>query len=186
MDSTTSDSALAVAIGRYDQDALAEAYNRHGGAVFALARRVIRSRELAEEVTQEIFLRLWHKPQRFDPERGKLRSFLLSDTHGRAIDMIRSEGARKTREEREAAIAPQPQESVEGSVWQNVASAEIRQALMELSSDERAAIELAYFGGLTYREVAERLGQPEGTVKSRIRTGMKRLKVQLSALGVMP
>ena len=71
MSTHTSDAALAVAIGRYDRDALAEAYNRHGSAVFALARRIVRSRELAEEVTQEVFLRLWHKPQRFDPERGK-------------------------------------------------------------------------------------------------------------------
>lgn len=181
-----SDSALAVAIGRYDRDALAEAYNRHGSAVFALARRLVRSRELAEEVTQEVFLRLWHKPQRFDPERGKLRSFLLADTHGRSIDMIRAEGARKAREEREAVLEPRVTESVEGTVWKNVASEEIREALLSLTADERAAIELAYFGGLTYRQVAEHLDQPEGTVKSRIRNGMKRLKVELTASGVMP
>ncbi|MBT8198392.1 MAG: sigma-70 family RNA polymerase sigma factor, partial [Acidimicrobiia bacterium] len=109
MTTHTSDAALAVAIGRYDRDALAEAYNRHGSAVFALARRIVRSRELAEEVTQEVFLRLWHKPQRFDPERGKLRSFLLSDTHGRSIDMIRAEGARRAREEKDAVLAPRAQ-----------------------------------------------------------------------------
>ena len=181
-----SDAALVVAIGRYDEAALATLYERHGTAVFALSRRLLTSRDMAEEVTQEIFLRLWNRPQRFDPDRGSLRSFLLSDTHGRSIDMLRSERARKDREIREGRMAPSQSRDIEGEVWSKVASEQVRAAIATLSDGERKAIELAYFGGYTYREVATMLGEPEGTIKSRIRTGMKRLRISLTAAGVMP
>jgi RNA polymerase sigma-70 factor (ECF subfamily) len=184
--SEVSDAALVVAIGRYDEAALEEAYERHGNAVFALARRLLSNRDMAEEVTQEIFLRLWNRPQRFDPERGSLRAFLLSDTHGRSIDVVRSERARREREAKESRMMPRETTDIEGEVWAKVASEQVRTAIATLSDGERRAIELAYFGGYTYREVAEMLGQPEGTVKSRIRTGMKRLKAALTAEGVMP
>lgn len=180
-----SDAALVVALARYDQTALATVYERHSGAVFALARRLVRDRALAEEVTQEIFLRLWNRPERFDPERGALRSFLLADTHGRSIDMLRSELARKDREEREARVAPAVPRTVEGEVLSRVTSETVRAAIASLKEGERKAIELAYFGGLTYREVAEHLGEPEGTIKSRIRSGMARLRVELKASEVL-
>ena len=93
-----SDAALVVAIGRWRQDALAEAYRRHAGAVFGLASRVVSARTLAEEVVQEVFLRLWDTPDRFDPERGSLRSYLLAQCHGRSVDLVRSEQSRRTRE----------------------------------------------------------------------------------------
>ena len=181
-----SDANLVVAVARFDQGALSELYERHSTAVFALARRLVKSRELAEEVTQEIFMRLWNRPERFDPSRGALRSFLLADTHGRSIDMLRSELARKEREKKEQLMDVRPVADIESQVWSNVASDEIRAAVASLSEGERKAIELAYFSGYTYRQVAEALGEPEGTVKSRIRSGMKRLKGQLSAAGVMP
>ena len=184
--SEPSDANLVVAVARFDQGALAELYERHGTAVFALARRLVKSRELAEEVTQEIFMRLWNRPERFDPSRGALRSFLLADTHGRSIDMLRSELARKEREKKEHVMDVRHTADVESQVWSNVASDEIRAAVASLSDGERQAIELAYFSGYTYRQVAEALGEPEGTVKSRIRTGMKRLKGQLTAAGMMP
>ena len=184
--SDPSDASLVVAVGRFDQGALSQLYERHGTSVFALARRLVNSRELAEEVTQEIFMRLWNRPERFDPARGALRSFLLADTHGRSIDMLRSELARKEREKKEHLRDVRQTADVESEVWSNVASDEVRTAVANLGDGERKAIELAYFGGLTYRQVAETLGEPEGTVKSRIRTGMKRLKSELSAAGVMP
>lgn len=186
MGSDPSDASLVVAVARFDQGALSELYERHGTAVFALARRLVNNRELAEEVTQEIFMRLWNRPERFDPDRGALRSFLLADTHGRSIDMLRSELARKEREKKEQLRDVRQTADVESQVWSNVASDEVRTAVANLAEGERKAIELAYFGGLTYRQVAEALGEPEGTVKSRIRTGMKRLKSELSAAGVMP
>ena len=184
--SEPSDANLVVAVARFDQGALAELYERHGTPVFALARRLVRSRELAEEVTQEVFMRLWNRPERFDPSRGALRSFLLADTHGRSIDMLRSELARKQREKKEQLMEVRQTADVESQVWSNVASDEVRAAVSALSPAEREAIELAYFNGYTYRQVAEALGEPEGTIKSRIRTGMKRLKGQLAASGVMP
>ena len=97
-----SDAQLAVAIGRFRDDALAEAYRRHGGAVFALARRVTGDSGDAEDVTQEVFLRLWNQPDRFDADRGSMRSFLLAQSHGKAVDLVRSRTARARREERDA------------------------------------------------------------------------------------
>ncbi len=179
------DAALMVAIGRYHDDALAEAYRRHGGAVYGLARRLLRNAALAEEVTQEVFTRLWDRPERFDPDRGSLRAFLMADSHGRAVDLIRAEDARRSREERDARLAPAVSGGdLEQEVWSLVASEQVRVALASLSDDERQAIELAYFGGQSYRQVAESLSQPEGTVKSRIRSGLRRLRVELSAAGV--
>lgn len=180
-----SDAALVVSIGRFDESALSEAYNRHGGPVFALARRLLKRRDLAEEVTQEIFMRLWTRPERFDPARGSLRSFLLSDTHGRAVDLLRSELARKAREERQGRLAGAPAADVEGEALTRVTNDKVRNALNALNENERSAIALAYFGGYSYRQVAEELGEPEGTVKSRIRTGMKRLRSELAAAGVV-
>src|SRR3954449_12765029 len=90
-----SDVNLVIAIGRYDQDALTEVYRRHGSAVFGLATRLLHDRSLAEDVTQTVFVRFWEQPDRFDPDRGALRSFLLSHTHSRAVDLIRAETARR-------------------------------------------------------------------------------------------
>jgi len=179
-----SDAALVVAIGRYQQLALAEAYRRHAGAVFGLSKRLLNDAARAEEIVQEVFVRLWNEPQRFDPDRGTLRSFLLSNAHGRSIDLIRSESARRRREEREVREQADGGYDVAHEVWDMALAEHVREALEALGDDERAAIELAYFGGLTYREVAERLGQPEGTVKSRIRTGLKRLRSELAGVGV--
>ena len=97
-----SDAQLVTAIARFSEVALAEVYRRHGGAVFGLAKRVMGSATEAEDVTQEVFLRLWNQPDRFDPARGSLRSFLLAQSHGRAVDAIRSSSSRRRREARDA------------------------------------------------------------------------------------
>ena len=93
-----SDAALVLGIARYRQEALAEVYRRHAGAVFALARRVLNETHVAEEVVQEVLLKLWSQPDRFDPDRGSLRSFLLTQTHSRAVDIVRSDSSRRRRE----------------------------------------------------------------------------------------
>lgn len=179
-----SDAALVVAIGRYRDDALAEAYRRHAGAVFALARRVVNSKDLAEEVVQEVFLRLWNAPDKFDPDRGSLRSYLLSHTHGRSVDLLRSESSRKRREETDARRTAESGYDLEHEVHDLAIADHVKVAIDALPVGERKAIELAYFGGHTYREVATMLDQPEGTVKSRIRSGMKRLAGELTAAGI--
>jgi RNA polymerase sigma-70 factor (ECF subfamily) len=173
-----SDAALVVAIGRWREDALAEVFRRHAGAVHALARRVHAAS--ADEVTQEIFLRLWRAPDRYDPARGSLRSFLMAQPHGRAVNALRSDSSRRRREEREAARSAESGYDIEHEVWDMALAAHVQEAVRSLPPDERRAIELAYFGGHTYREVALLLDEPEGTVKSRIRAGLRRLRAGLS------
>lgn len=180
----TSDAALVVAVGRWREDALAEAYRRHAGAVFGLASRVLADRTLGEEVVQEVFLRLWDHPDRFDPARGSLRSYLLADCHGRSVDRVRSESSRRAREERHQRRQAEAGYDLEHEVCDIVVAEHVREALQRLPEGERQAIELAYFGGKTYREVAQDLGQPEGTVKSRIRSGLRHLRAELSDAGV--
>ena len=180
-----SDAALAVGIARYRKEALAEAYRRHAGAVYGLARRLLAVDALAEEVVQEVFLRLWHQPDRYDPARGSLRSFLLAHAHGRAVDLLRSEGARRQREERDVRATAEAGYDIDREVWDMATAQRVRSAVSTLPQTERVAIELAYFGGFTYREAADRLGQPEGTVKSRIRSGLKRLRGELAAAGIV-
>ncbi len=179
-----SDVTLAMAIARWDQEALAEVYRRNAGPVFGLARRVLGDAAVAEEVVQEVFLRLWHEPGRYDPERGSLRTFLLSQVHSRAVDMLRSDTARRQREVRDARSTASGQYDVEHEFLDIAVAEGVRDALGVLQPGERSAIELAYFGGHTYREVAVILGEPEGTIKSRIRSGMRRMHSSLAAKGL--
>lgn len=181
---TASDAVLVVAISRYRQDALAEAYRRHAGAVFALARRLLADTTLAEEIVQEVFLRIWNSPEKFDPERGSLRSYLLAQCHGRSVDLLRSETARRIREERDARRTAEAGYDLEHEVLDLSVAERIKDALTALPEGERHAIALAYFGGHTYREVAELLDEPEGTVKSRIRAGLKRMRSELVGAGL--
>jgi RNA polymerase sigma-70 factor, ECF subfamily len=175
----TTDAELAARIVSRDRSALEAAFKDLGGAVKSVAGRVLRDDVLAEDVAQETFLALWNAPEKFDPARGSLRTFLLTIAHRRAVDLIRSEVARSNREAR----PPDEQHyDVADEAWTLVLSGKVRQALDQIPDGEREAIALAYFDGLTYVEVAERLGQPEGTVKSRIRSGMGRLSVLLAEL----
>lgn len=177
--STASDAALVVSISRYHQEALAEAYRRHGGAVFGLARRLLSDAAIAEELVQEVFLRLWDQPEKFDPSRGSLRSYLLAHCHGRSVDVLRSDASRRRREERDALRTAEAGYDLEHEVLDLAVAEHVRDAVQQLPRVERAAIELAYFGGHTYREVAELLHEPEGTVKSRIRSGLRRMRDSL-------
>ena len=180
----TDDVGLVIAIARYNADAFAEAFRRHAGAVFALARRLLWERALAEEMVQEIFLRLWEHPDRFDQSRGSLRSFLLMDAHARCVDRIRSDSRRRDREERSARAEMVTGYDIDLEAYDLDVAEQVREVMASLSDTERRAIELAYFGGHTYREVARILDQPEGTIKSRIRTGLTRLRTQLVDRGI--
>jgi RNA polymerase sigma-70 factor, ECF subfamily len=180
----TDDVGLVIAIARYNADAFAEAFRRHAGAVFALAQRLLWERALAEEMVQEIFLRLWEHPDRFDQSRGSLRSFLLMDAHARCVDRIRSDSRRRDREERSARAEMVTGYDIDLEAYDLDVAEQVREVMASLSDTERRAIELAYFGGHTYREVARILDQPEGTIKSRIRTGLTRLRAQFVDRGI--
>jgi RNA polymerase sigma-70 factor (ECF subfamily) len=179
-----SDAQLVTSIARYSEVALAEAYRRHGGAVFGLAKRVLNNPTEAEDVTQEVFLRLWNQPDRFDSARGSLRSFLLAQAHGRAVDAVRSSSSRRAREARDALRTADSPYDMQREVWDLAVADQVASAMGELPEEERRAIELAYFDGRTYREVAQLLDQPEGTVKSRIRNGMRRMRAVLADAGI--
>jgi RNA polymerase sigma-70 factor, ECF subfamily len=178
------DTELVRGVVASDARALEEIYARHGAAVFGLARRVLADNERAEDVVQEVFLRLWNHPERFDPERGALRSFLNREAHSRAIERRRSEEARYRREQRHDRESAEPAYDLEADALETIRSETMRSALAELSEGERDAIALAYFGGRTYREVADALGQPEGTIKSRIRLGLSKLADKLEGSGL--
>lgn len=170
---------------RRDQGALAEVYRRHGGAARSLAWRVLASHELADEVTQDVFLDLWNRPQLYDVTRGTLRTYLLTRAHGRAVDVVRAEASRRRREDRHVTEDATTKYDVDLFTQDLVTAEKVRRALEHLTGDEREAIELAYFGALTYREVAATLGTPEGTIKSRIRVGLRRMRESLVAEGVL-
>lgn len=174
-----SDCDLVCRIGDGCHDSLAEAYSRHGESVRALAGRVC-GRDGAADVTQDVFLGLWRAPERFDGQRGSLGTFLRVQAYGRAVDVLRSDTARHAREVANARAA-RAHTGVDEVALARSAADDVVYLLNGLADVERDAIGLAFFGGYTYRQVAELLRLPEGTVKSRIRTGLGRLRVALSA-----
>jgi RNA polymerase sigma-70 factor (ECF subfamily) len=147
---------------------LVELVVQRSGAVFGLARRVFNNASEAEDVAQEIFVRLWTNPDRFDPARGAPRSFLLTQSHARAVDIVQSLYARRNREVSDAHRTAHSGYDLEHEMDNLTMAAEVAQALSGLPEEERRAIELAYFDGHSYVMVARLLNQPEGTVKSRI------------------
>ena len=179
--SEADDGALVAAITRRDEAAMAEAVRRHRGPVFAFARRLVGDSGRAEEISQEVFLRLWERSSRFDEQRGSLRAFLLAITHGRALDVIRSDSARQAREKRDAIRTYLSGAGVEAEVVAQTVAEAVHHALSQLPDNERQAVELAYFGGHSYRTVAQMLNEPEGTIKGRIRSGLGRLRSALAA-----
>ncbi len=160
-----------------DQRAFAELYDATSSRVFGLVLRILVDRAQAEEVAQEVFLEAWRQAKRFDPTRGAAVSWLLQMAHARAVDRVRASQAQRDRDrrigERDLGV---PVDDVSERAEISLDAARARQALEELPDAQREAIELAYFGGYTQSEIAERLGTPLGTVKTRLRDGMIRLR----------
>lgn len=166
------DAALVVAITRADRVAFAEAYRRHAVRVGAVARRICGPD--ADDVVQDVFVSLWQRPERFDPARGSLARFLLVLAHDRAVDICRNSHARRARENRETPVV-RFHNHAELEALAHCEADSVRALVDRLPEREREAIQLAYLGGHTYREVAVMLREPEGTIKTRIRTGLARM-----------
>ena len=159
---------------RSDESALAELYDRVGGTAYGLAYRVLRDEALAEDAVQEAFLGLWRSAGSFIPERAKASTWILTLVHRRAVDLVRREQRRRA-EPIEG--APEPAVgSAEEAAWLRLDRERVQTALAQLPDQQREAIELAYYGGYTQSELAERLGQPLGTIKSRMFSGLTRLR----------
>jgi RNA polymerase sigma-70 factor, ECF subfamily len=180
------DAQLVIRVATGEEAALAELYRRHGSGVYGLALRLLGRSDLAEEVLQEVMVSLWERPDRFDPARGNLRPFLLRVAHGKALDRLRSETARGRREERHERRRQRDDADLEREVIELLRAETVREAVQTLSEGERRAIELAYFDGYSYREVAAILQQPEGTIKGRIRLGLRKLADRLDTAGLGP
>jgi RNA polymerase sigma-70 factor, ECF subfamily len=164
-----------------DEEALRRTISLYGGRVYAMARRVVVDPGLAEEVAQDSFLALWRRPGAFDPERGSLDAFLAGMARNKAIDAVRREEVRRrSRDELIAEAESDLQVSMTSEADRMAESRDVIGALKSLSEPQREAIVLAYFGGRTYREVAEELGIPEGTAKTRLRDGLLRLRVLMA------
>jgi RNA polymerase sigma-70 factor (ECF subfamily) len=165
------------------EDAYSEIYRRHSASVTAAARMILIRDHRCEDVVAEVFVSLWCYPEKFDPARGTLLAYLRLKARGRSIDMVRSDTARTRRE---TSGRPSPQEfDGDGALIGAESSLAVREALVQLPAGQREAIVLAFYSGLSYLQVAVRLGIPEGTAKSRIRAGLSRLRQDnaLSSLG---
>jgi RNA polymerase sigma-70 factor, ECF subfamily len=165
--------------GRGDQDAFGQLYDQLAPVVFGVVLKVVRDPAQSEEVAQEVFVELWRLAARYDGTRGSVMSWAATMAHRRAIDRVRSEQSARNRVAREVSNLVPDHDDVVGQVETTLDQARVRRALEQLSPLQREALELAYFGGHTYREVAVLLDVAEGTVKTRIRDGMIRLRDEL-------
>jgi RNA polymerase sigma factor (sigma-70 family) len=173
-----SDEALVALAARGESDALAELYDRYGRPAYGLALRVLRDSALAEDAVQETFLALWRSADRFVPERAKASTWIMTLAHRRAVDLVRREDRRRA-ESLEGAPAPSG-EATDETAWLRLQRERVQAALRTLPDQQREAIELAYYGGFSQSELAERLGQPLGTIKSRMFAGLARLRELLA------
>ena len=167
-----------------DRDAFDELYRRYAGAAYGVALRVTAQDLIAQEVVQEAFLAVWRAPEAFDPARGTFRTFFLSLVHHRAVDAVRREERLRRRSERVSNLEPVLGEDVAEDVVEDAylggRRKEVREALGTLPADQRRVLELAYFGGKTQVVIAEELGIPVGTVKTRTLAAMRKLRAALA------
>jgi len=177
------DEELMELVGQGDDGAFEVVYDRHSAAAYSLAYRMTGRAGLAQDVTQEAFLSLWRAHMRFDASRGSLRTWLLGIVHNRAIDALRKHVAHRDRRAsaeglEERLVSP---DSTDGAVVQREQTQELRTILLELPSEQRDVLELAYFGGFSQGEIATMLDTPLGTIKGRMRLGLDKLRTQLPA-----
>ncbi len=177
-----SDEALLALASRADESALGELYDRYGRVAYGLALRIVRDRALAEDAVQEAFLAVWRSAGSFLAEQGKPSTWILTLVHRRAVDLVRREERRRAEPLED--VAQPTGEATDEEAWLRAQRQVVQEALRKLPHDQREAIELAYYGGFTQSELAERLGQPLGTIKSRMFTGLRRLRELLAEAGL--
>jgi RNA polymerase sigma-70 factor, ECF subfamily len=178
-----SDEALLSLVASSDDQALAELYDRFGRVAYGLALRVLRDEALAQDAVQEAFLAVWRSADRFLAERAKASTWILTLVHRRAVDLVRREDRRRG-EPLERAAEPVSPATTEEEATIGFERRVVQEALRQLTPEQREALELGYYGGLTQSELAERLGQPLGTIKSRMFTGLSRLRDLLAEAGL--
>jgi len=177
------DEDLMTLVERRNADAFAVLYDRHGGAAFSLAHRIVGDRAVAEDVTQEAFLSVWRSGARFDAARGSVRSWTLSIVRNRAIDSLRRQAgsAPKLDFDDDATLEARPSSDLtDAEAIRRETSRRVRGALQELPREQSEVIGLAYFGGFSHSEIAEMLGMPLGTVKGRMRLGLEKIRLTLA------
>lgn len=167
-----------------DDSALATVYDQYGALVHGIATRLVGA-DAAPDVCQEVFVALWEHPERFDTGRGTLRTFLATMARRRAIDQLRRSGRRAANEERSVRTAMVTSPNLEEAAMALIDAERLRAAVDRLPAEQRRSIELAYFQGLTFQQVAVATGSPEGTAKSRLRLGLDRLASALRADGAI-
>ena len=177
-----SDEAVIALVARSDEQALAELYDRFGRIAYGLALRVLRDEALAEDAVQEAFLTAWRSADTFMPERARASTWLLTLVHRRAVDLVRREQRRRT-EPIEISGERAGDGPTDEAVWLRYERERVQAALRQLPDVQREALELAYYGGFSQSELAERLGQPIGTIKSRMFSGLGRLRDLLAEPG---
>jgi RNA polymerase sigma factor (sigma-70 family) len=173
-----SDEALTALVARQDEEAFAELYDRLGRQAYGLALRILRDDSLAEDAVQEAFLVVWRTAARFVPERAKASTWVLTLVHRRAVDIVRRQERRRAEPLESAPHAGG--DAADEQAWLRLRRERVQAALARLPDQQREAIELAYYGGFTQAELADRLGQPLGTIKSRMFTGLSRLRELLA------
>ncbi len=188
-----SDQQLMMRLAERDANALTTIYDRYARPIYSLAIRIMGKPERAEEVVQEVFIKLWRKPHSYDPQRGAFINWVLGVTHNQAIDELQRERNHErsvshslpTAGEEELSIdVPDPTADPADQAWYSVRLDIVREALMRLPQAQREVIELAYFSGLTQVEIAVRLAEPLGTIKTRTRLALQKLKVILEEEGL--
>jgi RNA polymerase sigma-70 factor (ECF subfamily) len=169
-----------------DSGAFAALYDRHGRAAYSLAYRMAGERQAAEDLVQDAFLDVWRAAGSYRAERGSVRTWVLTIVHNRGIDQIRSAASRRRVQDRVEATSSlsQPSEAF-SEAWRNSQRSQVRKALKDLPSEQLQVLELAYFSGYTHTEIADLLGLPLGTVKGRMRLGLKKIRAYFDSRGMV-
>jgi RNA polymerase sigma-70 factor (ECF subfamily) len=174
---TLADEDLISMVGDEDPEAFAALYDRHSRAAYSLGYRIMGQRQTAEDLVQEVFLKVWRSAMSYRAERGSVRTWILSIVHHRGIDQLRATASRQRTKDRFEASAEksQPSEAF-AETWRNSQRDEVRAALKTLPTEQLKILELAYFSGYTHVEISELMNLPLGTVKGRMRLGLKKMR----------